>query len=276
MIIFAFGAQIFIPGAIVYYSTVAPAATFTPSNTSPNSPYYLQSYGTYTCTAMLAGLQQAEVSSVTVQISIWTGSAWNTLNTYALSYVNYAIGILWYNYNFTVGPSGSLYALSYLVQTTDAGSFNGITYIATQGNLGYFCINGIPCSTITTMRVTNPTLALTYIVNVSAINYANIAVYVNVLNGSTLLSQVNLTPPTNGQTPATFTGSYTLPAPATYILNGYVTYNGATTQQMSIIDSFGAISQSVKNEVSFTDFYLAIGFFGCIFILVGARKKKEQ
>jgi hypothetical protein len=277
MIVFAFGMQVFVPGAVVYYSSVAPSASFTPAGTSPNSPYYLQSGQTYTCTAVIAGIQPAELSSVTVQISIWTGSAWNLLGTYTLAYMNTIVGLIYYGYNFTTGASpGSLYALSYLVQTTDVGSFSGMGYIGTQNNLGYFCINGVMSSNITTMHVTNPLLTFTYTVNVSGINYANIAVFIKVLNGSTLLTQVNLTPPTNGQTPANFTGSYMLPTSGTYVLNGYVTYNGATTQQMSIVDSFGDLSQQLTSTISLTDFYLVIGLFGCLFIFLGARQKKEK
>lgn len=273
LVMLAVGGQALIPGSIVYYSSVAPSASFSPSGTTPNSPFYLQAYGTFTCMALLAGMQTAEVTNATVQISIWTGSVWNVVGTFTLTYVTTSMGILWYEYNFTMGASGNLYALSYLVQTIDVGSFSTVTYIATQTNLGYFCINGIFASNITTMRVSNPTLTFTYTVNASGVSYANFAVFIKVFNGSTQLTQVNLTPPVNGNPPANFTGSYTLPAQGTYTLNGYVTYNSATTQQMSIVAPWGDLSASLS-EVSFSDFYLIMTIFGIAFILLGARKKK--
>jgi hypothetical protein len=272
MIIFAFGAQTFLPGSVVYYSTVAPSASFSPAGTTPNTPLYLPANQQYVCTALTVGIQQAEILNATVQISSWTGSAWSIVGTYTLTYVGTLVGALDYQYSFTVGASGSLYALSYLIQTIDIGSFSGIGYVATQASAGFFAINGIQATSATTIRVTNPTLSFTYTVNATSVDYTNFVVFIKVFNGSTQLTQVNLAMPTLGNN---FTGSYTLPAPGTYILNGFVTYHGTTTQQMSIITPFGTLD-SLGSSLSFSDFYLAVGLFGVFFVFLGARKKKKE
>jgi hypothetical protein len=278
LIVFSLGGQYFLPGATVYYATVAPTMTWLPSGTTPNTPFYLSAYNIYTCTAVLQGIQIGEILSASVQINQWSGTAWNLVGTYALSYQSGGNG-LGYTYGFTTGGPGLLYSLSYSVVTTDVGSFQGIGYIQTATLSGYFCIDGILANSTSTLRVTNPILSITYTATAPGIAAMSLTGYVNVLNGSASgnpqIQQITLTPPTITNPNGNLTANYTLPGPGTYILNGFITYSGTTTQQMSIIAPWLTLPGS-SSQMSFSDIWITTSIFGVLFIVLGARKKKKQ
>lgn len=271
MVVFAFGAQIFIPGAIVYYSTGTPAMQYYPQNTTPSSPQYVDAGATVSCDAVLSGIQPAEVQSATVQISQWSGSAWATIGTYQLTLYQQLITYIEYRYNYQVGNQGILYALSYLIQTTDVGSFTGIGYVQTASLTGYFSINGVTATSTSAIRVTNPSLSITYTITSSGVTTSSLSANVKLMNGTTQLQTVNLSVLNS----TTLSGTCVLSGPGTYTLNGFITYGGQTTQQMSIVSVFGDGGGSVLSQMSFSDFYLIIGVFGVLFIVIGARKKKK-
>lgn len=276
LVIVAVGGQAFVPGAMVYYSTVSPSMIIVPSNTTPNTPQYIPADNDFNCMVMLQGIQTGEVLNASVQISSWTGTAWSVIGTHALTYYQTVNGVLQYVYDFVAGGAGILYALSYAVVTIDVGSFTGIGYIQTAVLAGYFAINGVMVNSTSILRVSSPTLAITYTVTSTGLTGIALSGYIKVYNGSNYLIQtVQMTSPDIMNPKGNLTASYTLPGAGTYTLNGFISYSGTTYQQMSIVDSWGDINSAVQSA-SFSELYLIMGIAGVVFILVGARKKQAS
>jgi len=277
MVIFAFGAQVFIPGSVVYYSTVSSSVSFIPnaSTTSPNNPLqYPASSPYFPAQAVLSGISQLEVLNVSVQISQWSGSVWNLIGTYPLSYGTTTGASLVYGYLFApLGSPGSLYAFSFSVVTTDLGSFAGIGYIQIATLSGYFSINGFPATNTTFLRVSNPLLTFTYNITQTGFSSGSITPYVIVKNGTTQLAQVTMAFQSLNNGYFIYSATYTLPSSGTYTMSGFVTYGSQTYQQMNIVSDWGSANLT---SMSFTDIYVVIGLFGVAFIFLGARKKKES
>jgi hypothetical protein len=282
MVIFAFGANIFLPGSVVYYSTTQPTVQFAGvGSTNPNSPA-LGPCGQQTfASALINEISQTEILNASFQISQWSGSVWTILTTtpmtYALTLPNGA-GMI-YRGPYTLGSTpGILYAISYSLVTTDVGSFSGIGYVQSANLQGYFSINGNIATSNSFIRVSSPTLSLNFTVNSTVTAFAqsgSIVAYINVLDSSgNLIQKVTLSPNMHDYSDNNLTASFTLPNQGSYTLNGYVTYGGSTTEQMSIVGLFGT-SGSVS-EMSLSDYYWIVGLFGVIFIVLGARQKKKS
>jgi hypothetical protein len=281
MVVFAFGAQVLIPGAVVYYSTASVGVAFIPTGTTPNNPQYLPAGWVAPAQMMIQGISQAEILNASVQISKWSGSVWNLVGTYIMSYNGMLQGtpFMEYQYLFTTSTTpATLYAYSYSLSTTDAGSFTGIGYYQTATLSGYFSINGQQVTNTSFLKVSSPTLSLTYTVTASGITPQNgpLVVTVKIFNGTqtaTQLSSVTLTADMANYADMNMTGSYTLPGQGTYTLQGFVAYAGTNYEQMSILGSWGDLTNGI-NSMSFSDYYLIVGIFGVLFIIIGARKKK--
>lgn len=281
MVIFAFGANIFLPGSVVYYSTTNPSVTFAGvGSTTPNSPALaVVNQQTY-AQAFVQGITQAEILNASFQFSQWNGNSWILISTVPLTYLANIGGADLYRGPYTLGATpGLLYAISYSVVTTDVGSFTGLAYVETANLQGYFSINGISATTNTFLRVTSPTLSLNFTLFPNETSFAQsgqIVAYVNVLDAyGNLLQKVTLNPNMQNYADYNLTASYTLPSQGSYTLNGYVTYGGSTTEQMSIVGILGNSGASIS-EMGLSDYYWIVGLFGVVFIVLGARRKKKE
>lgn len=275
MIVFALGANEFIPGAVVYYSTTQPTVIFEggQGTTSPNNPGVVAPNSVNMITVSTQGISQSEILNNSVQISMWTGSAWTVIQTSPLTYrVTDPNGNSFYQVSFTFGTAGTLYALSFALTTSDLGSFHDIGYVETQVLNGYFLINGQVISNTTVLRVSDPTLAFTYNVTTSGITGANLRVVINILANGTQIGTITL--PGSGSS-TVLTGSYTLPAQGQYTIQGFVTFDSVTYQQMDIMGYFG-ISTGSSTQLSFSDYYFIVAIFGLVFVVLGARQKKKK
>ena len=262
MIIIAIFAGTFLPGTVVYYSTSNPTVTFLGvGSTTPNSPALsycnLQTYAQ----AFVQGISRSEVLNASFQFSQWTGSSWTLLQTVPMTYTITIGGADLWRGPFTLGSTpGLLYAISYALVTQDLGSYSGIGYVETANLTGYFTINGQLATQNSFIRVSSPTLTLTYVVTSTVAGFAQsgqLSVYVNVQTGNgTLIQKV------------------TLPAEGSYTLNGFVTYGGQTAQEMSILGAYG--NGEGTNTTPLSDFYIIIGVFGAIFFLLGTRQAKAH
>jgi hypothetical protein len=269
LILSALGGNFLFPGTIVTYSTGTAGAVYWPGMTTPNSPYYVKPNSTVYPTITLENLSPSDIRGISVQISAWTGSAWNPVETINLAQVVNTI----FQTSFQVGNSGTLYALSYAFGTVSSGSFTDLEYIKTASLSGYFSINGQEVDTTSTLTVSNPALSLTYTLTGGQVLQSQVTTYVQLLNGTSQLQQVTLTPSTTNS--ALFTGSITLPAPGTYQLNGYVTYAGSTTLQMSILAPWGT-GLGISRYVDLSTAYWTMGIVGVVFVALGSRKQKKK
>jgi hypothetical protein len=272
---------VFTTGSVVQYSSGSNASvTFGGvGQTTPNSPTIgycnLQTFAT----AITTGISTSEVLNASFQLSEWTGSSWTLLSTTPLSFVH-ALSPTQniYQGSYALGASpGILYAISYAMVTSDVGTFTGLAYVETGNLTGYFAINGQTVTPTSVVRVSNPTLILTYTVTTGTAwaQGGQITSYVNVMdsNGNTL-QKVTLSADMQNYADENLTGSYTLPAQGTYTLNGYVTYGGKTQLGMSIIEEYGSAGE--VNSIPLADFYYVIGFFGLVFFVIGSLTKKTS
>jgi hypothetical protein len=147
---------------------------------------------------------------------------------------------------------------------------------------GYFAINGIVANNSTFLRVMNPTLTLTYAVNSPGITYSGsgLTAYVNVMNGSTQIASIALTPDSstfNSSEPWIWnlTASYTLPAMGTYTLLGFVTNAGKTEQEMSVVAPFGASTFRV-DPTSLVLVLVVVVIVALLGLSVGNKKRAHR
>ena len=123
---------------------------------------------------------------------------------------------------------------------------------------GYFTINGLKASEVTTHVVLEPTLKLGFVATKNPEKLTE--VYVEVLKGGVKVSTVTLT----GED-STYSATYTLPSHGTYELKGYYTWTGSTTpiRKMSVTASWGEEALPFKLPIS------GIQIFGALLIAAG-------
>jgi hypothetical protein len=271
---------VFTTGSVVEYSSGSSASVMFGGvgQTTPNSPALGYCNQQTFATAITTGLATIEVLNASFQLSEWTGSSWTLLSTTPLSFVH-ALSPTQNVYQgpYTLGASvGILYAISYAMVTSDQGSFTGLAYIETGNLTGYFAINGEQVTPTSVVRVSTPTLTLTYTVTTgtSWAQGGEITAYMNVLDSNgNLLQKITLSPDMQNYADENLTGSYTLPGFGTYTLNGYVTYGGQTQLGMTIVEEYGSGESS--NSIPLSDFYYVIGLFGLVFFVIGSLTKKS-
>jgi hypothetical protein len=279
MIIIAIFSGTFLPGTVVYYSSSNPTVTFGGvGSTTPNSPALsycnLQTYAQ----AFVSGISRSEVLNASFQFSEWTGSSWTLLQTVPMTYTITLSGTDLYRGPYTLGATpGLLYAISYAFVTSDAGTFAGLAYVETANLTGYFTINGQLATQNSFIRVSSPTLTLTYTVTSTIASFAQsgqVVAYVNVMDSKgNLIQKVTLPADMQNYADTNLTATFTLPSEGSYTLNGFVTYGGQTAQQMSLLGSYGNASGATTTPLS--EFYFIIGLFGAIFFILGTRQQTK-